>query len=238
MKFIKELLVRKDSVIQNLLSDTTNGIDTSATLHMLFPSRFLTKGMAIMGSKMEVAGATLIMNDKHEFTVITLPNLISFNPSTVESITIDNKDYTMMEFTAPNFIDSIDVIDSADILVDMIDDFLMKSQAPFYMNTSDIFKLLSKGAKTTSTKITKNIIVPELLTSLVMKSDNGAARSTLSRADQDNTNKVSVVGLSTISGLENNTAKLVGSYLSEGIDSILADSTTQEETELEKILKL
>jgi len=238
MKFIKELLVRKDTKIQNLLTTTSKGIDISTTLYALFPARFLKKSMAVIGAKIEVAGAILIMNDKHEYTVISLPNLISFAPSTLESIIVDEKDYMIMEFAVPNFIDSVNVIDSADILVDMIDDFLMKSQAPFYLNTSDVFKLLSKGSKTTSSKITKNIIVSELLTSLVMKSTTGAARSTLSRADQDDSTKVSVVGLSSVSGLGNNVSKLVGSYLSEGLDSILADDTPQEETELEKILKL
>jgi len=238
MKFIKELLVRKDTKIQNLLTTTSKGIDTSATLYALFPARFLEKSMAIIAAKIEIAGAILLMNDKHEYTVMSLPNLISFVPSTLESIIINEKDYMFMEFTVPNFIDSINVIDSADILVDMIDDFLMKSQAPFYLNTSDVFKLLSKGSKTTSSKMTKNIIVSELLTSLVMKSSTGAARSTLSREDQDDINKVRVIGLSSISGLGNNVSKLVGSYLSEGLDSILADDTSQEETELEKILKL
>lgn len=238
MKFIKEMLKRDDNKIQKLLTTTSKGIDTASTLYAIFPNRFIEKGMAIVGSKIEVAGSVLVMNDKHEYTVITMPNLISFAPSTMETITINEKDHMIMEFSAPNFIDSLDVINSADILVDMIDDFLMKTQAPFYLNTSDVLKLLTKGAKTTSSKVTKNIIVSELLTALVMKSDNGAARSTLSRVDQDDINKVSIVGLSNVSGLGNNISKIMGSYFSEGLDSVLANEDPGEETELEKVLKL
>ena len=239
MKIVKELFTRNDKKIQKMLVEKDDTMEITEPLFILFPERFIAKEMAKIANKIEVIGAFMIMNNDHEYTVMSLPNLIQLSPTTIETIQLNDIPYVLMGFK-DIMISSMGILFEANTIVTVINEFIVKSNVPFYFNTTDLFKLLNKSAITTPTNITKNTIVSELLTSLVVKGVDisSTARSQLSREDMDDIEKIRILGLENISGLGNNISKIMGNYFNLGLTSALVDDGANEETELEKILKL
>lgn len=238
MVFDKALLKRDDKYMHNILTDTSDGISISKEVHIVFPERFLSTGLAEITSIVEVAGVVLVMDESHKYTVMSLPNLLSFVPNSIESIKINNKPHTIMGFTPPHFIDSKSVLDTDDIAVQIIDEFIISNHCPFYTTTSDLITTLNKIPITTASRVIFSPIASELLAMLAIKDNNGNnARAVLNKEEMDDIDKISIIGIGNVASFTNNISRITGGYFGDGLTYGIADENP-EETELDNIFRL
>jgi len=237
MKFDKTLLKRDDKAIQKILFDSKGEINISSPLYIIFPERFIVSNLAKITSEIEISGAVLVMNDKHIYTVITLPNLLSFSPSSIESIDVEDKPHMILEFLGHKFINSTKVLDSDSIPVQIIDEFFIQNNCPFYLSSTDLIGLLSKIPLTTTSHVIFDNIVIELLISLVVKTKDGKkARDILSKEEMASISKTSISGISNVASFTNNISRIGGSYFNDGLTYGLDDNDS-ESTELDDIYR-
>lgn len=235
----RDLLKRNDKKIQSLLVDKKDKIETKETLYLLYPKRYEVKRVAKIGITVEIVGAVLLMNKQHEYTVITLPNLIEFEPVSIESVKLNGAEYVVCEFIPPVFINNVDVIDDADVPFTLLDEFLLSGRIPFYLEISDILKIFSKGAKTTGAKFTKTIILVELLLAMIARDKSGKlnARSVYNKKELTSSN-IRWVGLKEVDLFFRNTpSRILGNYFNKALTIAVTDDNP-DESDLDTVLKL
>jgi len=228
-----ELLKRNDEKIKKLLNSKKDGIECLDTLYVLFPKRFEDKGLATIDDVVEVLGVCLVMDKDYNYTVFKLPNLLRFSPIAIESFDVNGKEYIKMEFMPPNFIIAKTVIDSADPVFIMLEDWPVRANFPFYVTKDEVLQIITKSVETTSTKLGK---FPNRFSSLLAVSSRDKSGKMESR-HIPNIKETKWVGLIDASAIyNNNLSRLIGGYLNKGMTvGILEDKT--EKTELEKVLR-
>lgn len=231
--FNKELLKRNDKKIKSMLKKKGETIECSDTLYVIFPKRFEDKDLATIDDVVEVLGVCLVMDDSYNYTVFKLPNLIRFSPISIENIDVDGKPYIKMEFMAPNFIMSTSVIDSADPVFTMLEDWPVRANFPFYVNKDEALQIITKSLETTGTKLG---MFPNRYSSLLAVCSRDESGKIESR-HVENIKVTKWVGLIDASSIyNNNLSRIMGGYFNQGLAVGILEEHP-EKTELEKVLR-
>jgi len=239
MLFTKSLLKRNDKLIKSFLVDAKGRIDCTKKLFMVYPDRYTLKGLAAIDNDVTVIGIVLVMDENYNYGVFSLMNILTVSPETVEAITIDDKPYTILEFTAPNFISDNVVIKDPGHVFALFEEFYTKQNIPFYIEYEDLFKMFTKSAYTTGSSLGLSPVGIGLLTSATGKDASGkkSIRTSFPR-DKITLDNFRWVSLSNADlAYDNNVSRLLGSYLNKGVTAALADNDA-EYTTIEDTLRL
>jgi len=231
--FNKQLLKRNDKKIKSMLTKRNGMIECSNTLFVLFPKRYETKGLANIDDTVEVFGVCLVVDKDYNYTVFKLPNLIRFSPIAIDMEEIDGKEYFKMEFKPPMFIESTQVIDNADPVFVMLEDWAAWANVPFFLTKDEVLQTITKSIDTTSTKFGTVLNRFSSLLAVIDRDETGSIE-TRHMKDIKVRKWVGLVDASSI--YNNNFARIVGGYFNKGLAvGILKDKT--EVTELEKVFR-
>lgn len=212
-------------VIRKKLEVKKNVTIAKDELMVMFPMRFMTRGLA----SIDINGCNTIaiycIIDKNG-NYAKVVNIINHNliPTYTEEYRVNGIDYMGLHFEKDDlFLSTNTLIVSGKIMYDVFDEFYTKGKIPWYLDYKDIGLLFNKGNKYNGTDIGNDPLMYEILASVITR--NSGDKGKMYRLDP--------VGKPVYVGLNNRTysfvntgSKLIGGYFKEGITNAVVDPET------------
>ena len=237
--FDRLLLKRNDALIAKYLKEVKGAINCDRKLFMVYPERYYKKQLASIDNDVTVLGIVLVMDENHNYAVFKLMNKLTVLPTAIDSVVVDDKPYSILEFEAPNFIASTSVIEDPEYVFVTFEEFFNKPNIPFFVTYSDLFEIFTRSAYTSGSSLGLSPVGIGLMTAAVGKDKTGkkSIRSVMAKKDikLDNFRWVALSNVDL--AYDNNVSRLLGSYLNKGVTAALADEDP-ERTSIEDTLRL
>lgn len=214
-------------------TDTITIVDQD--LYVMFPSRYIKRELAFINTDyVRVLGIYVIIDKEDNYCIVRSPIFQEMKPTSVDSATVFNTDYCVLEFMKDDvFLLNNDLLVSDNFIYDVFDEFFIKGNIPWFLSYNDISKLFEDGKKYCNTTIGDDPIIFEILSSVI-------SRCKLDKTiyfRQDTKSGIDYVGLNDIRyGFNNTGARLIGGYFKDGIVSAIVDPEKQT-TKTSEILR-
>lgn len=234
-------LKRNPDVIKSHLVKMGSGIVTKANIQVIFPARFLQRGLADISTTTLVTGILAIVDEDDNYAVMNIPIGIPLTPYKMENVEINGIEYIILNFEKESvFCENTQLVIDATTLYPILDEFLLSGKVPWYMGYEDLSKIFSKSKKYADTNIGANILGFSLLTAIVARNPkNKKQYLRLSAKTYEAINKITpaYVGLKNIYYAINSVlSKAAGAYAQNGITSSMVDPQDKT-TQIEEIIR-
>jgi len=235
-------LKRDPEYFKPILKQTGETVITKKDLVVLFPQKFVDKGLSELGTTCYVMGIMALVDlEAKRYTVIKVPGRIQMQPAEIDTAVINDTEYVLLEFMEDtDIISNNNIVKEAGYMFDIFDLLLIKSKIPWYLNYKDVVEVFDKINKYTGSKAADNRAVIELLTSIVArikKNKKIQYRNYVNEIGKENEKELEWVGLENIFYSFNSTvSKIAGSYMELGLVSAIINPE-KEISDLEHVLR-
>lgn len=207
------------------ITDRKDSFAAKDNLYVIYPERFHKIGIASIDTDVKVLGIFIIMDADYNYTLVKQIHYIHMEPYSIETISIDDKPYNVLEFKKGNVIvTNTNLVKDADFVFILLDDFMVKNgNVPFYLNYGDISSIFLKAAETGVSSLGKNPIGIWAIESVIGRDkQSGRYIRTVYPKDKIDYSKIKFVGLSNVSEAYDNTFSLIsGNYFDRGVTKAL-----------------
>ncbi len=231
--FNRFLLKHNPSEIKKKIAEKGESFFATETLFLIFPKRFLDKNLAYIENKVKLIGIFIIIDENNNYSLTNIPNFLTMEPNSISSITIDDKEYIKLEFKKDSIIlSNVNLVMNDDFVFNIFDDFFISGNIPFYLNYEDLLSFFLSVRKYANSSIADNPKGIEILISIITRSKSDRSkylRQVLKSKDELKKDIQTYISLSNLTeGYNNSISRLTGSYLKEGMVSVLVDPETKE----------
>lgn len=234
-------LVRKPEMVHAILKelpDKTVIAKENCKIH--FPVRFVEKSLAAIANKVTTIGYVAIIVDDKYYGVCNIPATIRLEPSFIDKVKIGDETYYELDFEKGSVVFSSTELVKVDILTYYIyNELIAGGQIPWYMDYSDLIRIFDDSSKFAGVTIGSNLAIMDMVSANIARDPNDLTkfyRHFITNHNQEKTNPPEILALRNISyGASNTTAKLLGSYFSDGMTSALIHPSTRVEGIEEKL---
>lgn len=228
----------KDKVVSKLVK-TKSDIITKADCAIVFPSRYLKRGLAVIESDVKVFGVYALVMEDGSYSVSNIPTFVRTRPWNISEEIYDDVEYTILHFEANStLITNTQVVKSDGFAYDYFDEFIIKAKIPFFMTYEDMVRTSLMMRKYAGSGIGDNSATVELIVSLIAREPNDFKlefRRALNKGAK--VSHPAWVPLESVYYTFDNTLnRVLGSYSDQGITASLVDKT-EEAGRIEKILR-
>lgn len=228
--FSKVGLKRKPDMVTKGLSVSRvgNTLVAKEDLRILFPSRYVTKGMVTLGSSVYALMQFAILNDKNEYTVSNAPARMELLPSITSEITIDDTPYQELLFNAGDVVTpNLTVVQDDSLIYLIFDEILIQGKIPWYFELNDLISIYALAPKYAGTSIGKDPLAIEILAMITSRDpeDNSKMFRVNAKLGKDmHKKRPYFIGLQNINYAYTSTiAKIGGSYFKPAVTSALVN---------------
>ena len=207
-------------------------------MYVYFPARFEQAKLLFVEDNYRVVGYLGLVCGEH-YGVVSLPNILTINPTSVSTVKIDEEDYYELFIDAGSALfESVRLFKDSTLIYPIYNELLSKPNKPVYFNYTDSLLCLSKsgpmaGLSLGSTNIGVEIVIAT--TSRVASSPRVMYRHAVGGR---NLGAPLFLGLRNIQfGVSNVPTAVMGSYSDTGIDSILVNPAKKLE-KYEELLRM
>lgn len=235
--------IRKPEVIHASLKELPNkSIIALTNCKIQFPVRYEEVSLAVVENVVMTVGYFAIIVEDKYYGICNIPANIKLEPSFVSKIKIGDNSYYELEFEKGSTVFSTSEIVKNDVLTYYIyNEFIAGGNVPWYMDYSDLIKMFDDSSKYAGVRIGANLAIMDMVISNICRDKKDLTkfyRHIYKDLNQEKTNPPEILSLRNISyGASNTTAKLLGSYFSDGLTSALIHPSTRLEGIEEKILR-
>lgn len=235
-------LKRNPAAILKTLEVGGDATIATEPIQIMFPKRYVNKGMAVIGSTTIVLAVIAILDYKGNYSVVNNMAMVEFSPNSIEEKIIDGRDYYVMNFDKDDVVVvKNEVLKNSSYIYDFFDEFNINANIPWYLNKEeDIGNLLVTARQYTGSKIAKNPVGGEILAATICrdpKNKNIAYRHAVNKDPKLLDTSPSYIGLFNIYNTFKSTVnKLSGSYFKEGIVSAIVNPE-EEDSAIERALR-
>lgn len=220
-------LKRNPDVISKHLDITEDITTTKEDIYIVFPSRYLDRKLAIIGTDISVVSIFAILDRNDNYGVINAPIFVNLTPYSISDVTIDNAVYKYLYFQK----DSVVMPNNKSVvrdnfLYDIFDDFYVKGKIPWYLNYNDISNVLLSTKKFANNNIGNDPLGFEILSSIIARDSRDKTIYIRHILDKTNKDKIqpSYVGLNNrFYSFDNTGARILGSYFGDGLITSIVD---------------
>jgi hypothetical protein len=205
------------SAIKNKIKTSKEGVVATEDLTILFPKRFLDKDMASIDATVHYPGIAIIVDSDNNYSKMNIPNKLETEASVIEDVTIDGTTYLSITVTKDTFLfTTLSVVQDTDLLFQLLDEFIMKGNIPFYMEYEDVLNIFLNSREYLDNGIADNHIGFSILVSITARdADNNYYRTS-------DKGVLKYVGLSNPTlGSKHTFTKLTRSHLKKGMVSAI-----------------
>jgi len=225
-------LVRDPAYIHSALVENGDLLLAKKDLVIHIPKHWTEGALGSMESKVNaLANYGIIVDGKYACSIACC--IMTFTPETVNTITVDELPYLEMVFSAGTPILTIPVIKTAPLLYEINNEFDNKGKKPWYMNESDLARLFDTAEYHAGAGIGADRAITEMMVASRMRMPEDRAKYykeayTTEKQYAENLPEI-IAGRSVGYGATNTSARLLGSYMSEGMTSALVNPTEKLE---------
>lgn len=227
-------LVKNADYVKSALSIKGDLLYTTKACKIYIPKHYTKQKLASIKSDTLIIGVFGIVVEDRYFAVNLAPTMLRITPSTMIIVKIDDVEYYEFGFE-PNTVitPNINVVINAPLLYNIWNEFISNGRIPWYFNYEDLGKLFTRANLYAGGKLGANDVVMELVIAVISrdpKNPKQQFRYALESEKDLETLEPLVVKTTDVSlGATNTTAKIIGGYWDDGINSALIEPTTKKE---------
>lgn len=233
--------VRNPDVIKSYFKITKGVTVTNKNIRIIFPERYINRGLAIIGTTIKLVSIYAIVDDEGNYAISRAPIYQEVTPFNISDIMIGDHVYKELYFRAGDIVINNNTLVKMDnFMYDLFDEFYIKGNIPWYLDYNDVSDLLLETKKYADSNIGKNPLTMEILASLVArdKTNKKTYYRMILKSKKDIKNNPPVyIGLNNIYYSFNNTgARIVGGYFGHGVTTAIVDQE-QKTSSVSNILR-
>jgi len=235
-------LTRDAEAVKAACKEGTNGsIVALKPSKLIFPERFLEKNLATIGLRSYVVGCFAhVVEDRH-YAVFLATAMVEVKPSAIATIKIDGDSYVEMGFEpGDTLLVAQEAIEDKLLTYQIYNELISKGHMPWYMHYDDRIKLLFTANALAGVNLLSNHAMLELNAAAISRDPKDINRfyrhavESYAQADRDTPISISLMNVSY--GTTNAASRLMGAYWEQGLNSELANPSTQVEN-VERLLR-
>lgn len=226
------------SAIKKIPSGSNSCEIAKKDMYVYFPSRFENARLAFVHDNYEVVGYLGVVCDG-KYGVISIPCLLTMNPVSVQTVKIEDEDYTEFYFEAGStLIETTRIAKDSTLIYPIYNELIAKPNIPVYFSYKDALMCLRKAGKYGGLSLEKTNIALEIIVAVITR-DFADQNVLFRKAIFDNPQAVPVFnGLRDIrGGVTNLPTAIMGSYSDVGVDSLLVNPPKKLE-KYEELLRI
>lgn len=205
------------------------------------PERFREKGLASIGADIYTVGIYALVVDDTYYAVDLTIAMMRITPTTISTVKFDQDSYLEFSFDVGSVVFPTNQLVKSDILVYYIfDEMFSKGRTPWYLNYEDRGLLFASADRHAGVSLTGNHTILEMIAAATARDPNNRTRNyrhVIQQQEDIFVKPPAIVPLRSITfGPTNTTAKLMGSYWDDGLNSALVSPSEQTER-IETILR-
>lgn len=234
-------LVRKPEMVHAILEELPDKtIITKADCKVMFPVRYEEHDLAEIGNKVTTIGYFAIIVDEKYYAICNIPTTVKLEPIFINKVKIDGESYYELDFDKGSVVISTTELVKVNVLTYYIyNELIAGGKIPWYMNYSDIIKIFDESPKYAGVTIGSNLAIMDMVIANIARDPKDLTRyyrHVYTDIKQEINNPPEILALRNVSyGATNTTAKLLGSYFSDGLTSALVYPSEREEFVEEKL---
>ena len=233
-----QLVRNKKAIIDALYVDNTNAMLVKQDLKVIIPVRYEETKLATIESTVYTL-AIFAIQVGNEYAVNNVPARIKLFPSDISKVKYEHHEYYILRFDKGSiFTDNINLIKTNTLGYNVYNYFINLGKIPWFMSAVDALSLFDNMLEYTGVNYGASASVQEMLCSMIMRSKDNLQdywRQSIQTVDDVFNNRPDYVELRNVAyGARSTTAKLMGSYFDEGLNSafINPSETTERVEEL------
>ena len=232
-------LKHRPEVIKTLFVNKGDTVVAGDDFEVVFPERYINKGLAIPGSVIEVVCIFAVVNDKGEYGTVLAPVMTKIVPSNVRSILIDGVATKALTINKGDvFIPNRTSVQSAIFMYDLMDEFFMQGKVPWFLSYDNLANMFLEASKYAGSGVGNDPLAMELITSLITRSptDKLVSYRSVIKSPTDKL-KPAYVGMTNVYySYDNTLSKIMGGYMRAGITTAIVNKE-KKTTKVSAILR-
>lgn len=233
---------RDPSKVHAALTESADGsVVTSRPISIYIPERFTEKQLADIGAETYITGIFAMVVDDTYYAVSTVNATMRIIPTTISTVKFDEDTYLEFSFAPGSVVIADTQLIKADSLVYKIfDEIIAKGKTPWYLAYEDLGTLFETADTHAGVRLAPSHAILEMFVAATARDPNDRSkyyRHTVQDRKQLETSPPEMIPLRSVSdGATNTTAKLMGSYFNDGLDSALTNPSSKKEN-IEQLLR-
>lgn len=206
---------------------------TQKGCQILIPARYREAGLVKIGAETYVLGMLAYVVGSR-YSVMRIPAMFRTEPSQINNVVFDADPYLELVYEAGDtVIANKDIVQDDALLYEIYDEFFAKGHVPWFFNYYDVGRLFAESPYYTGVRLGANHAVLEMLAATICRAPDKPTqfyRQFVERKEDVEKNPPFIIKLSSVSyGATNTTAKLIGAYWEEGLNSALVNPSDKVE---------
>ena len=205
------------------------------------PERYIEQGLATMGSETYILGIFAFADASGAYGVSSVCASMRITPSIINNVVIHDEPCLEFIFNpGDTVIADTQLVVQDTMLYRVYLEFIAKGNVPWFMNYSDVCSIFSAAEHHNGVKLGANDAILEMIISTMCRAPNDRAiyyRHYIKRQDQLVKEQPQYIAFRSVTyGATNTTAKLIGAYFNDGLDSALVYPSKRKE-KIEELLR-
>ena len=233
-------LNRDPNKIKKIISrDEEGSAVVTRPCQLIIPSHWLTTNLVVTGQQTYVTSIYMLMDDRDNYAVSIANCMVRIQPSSMSTVQIGKKEYTAFEFDAGETIfPSKEVVRNNKLIYYIFDEFIAKGRVPAYMNYTDLGRLFDSSVYYAGIELASTPTIVHAMVSTIARDPDNPQTYFRHVSDGDDLDRVKFIEMkNSIHAATNTSARMVGSYFSQNLDSALINPQEREH-EIESLLRM
>lgn len=220
--------VRDGNYITSITKTIPNGgsgcVVTTKDTHVYFPARFEKARLAFIQNNYDVVGYLAVVSGG-KYGVISLPCLLTMNPSSVQTVKIDEVEYLELHFEAGvTLFETTRLSKDSTLVYPIYNELISKPNLPVYFSYKDALMCLRKTGKFANLSLEKTNVATEVIIATTTRDSTNPQLLFRQALAKGGAAKPVFYGLRNIQhGVTNVPTAIMGSYSDMGVDSLLVN---------------
>lgn len=233
--------IRSKAASQNLVEDSSGRIVCKKPCRIIFPSRFIEAKIANIGVNTYSYGLFAVVLENGEYDVFNTMSFIELTPYRYGKITFDEDDYEELFFEAGSQVfRTSHLVMRATLAWNAVNEFLFNAKVPWYVSPDDLARIYRNSRKYGDSSVGDVPVTMEMLVAIITRSstDHSVQIRHVAESLKDyEVEKIDFIPLKSVfEAVPTAVDKLTGSYLSDGIVSLL-NKKAKKTSAIEEILR-
>lgn len=207
---------------------------------LYIPESYQNQKLVLLDSVPKILGICAIVVDDMYYGVSRAITKLSIAPDVINTVKINDEHYLEFVFyPESSVITNINTVQDNSLLYLVYNEFIAKGHIPWYINYYDLGHLFEFSKDTVGVALGANNAIHEMIAATVCKDPkdlNRHYRHVIHTMKDLEDNPFTLVKLMSVGGATNTTAKLIGSYWGESVNSALINPSKTVEP-IERLLR-
>lgn len=225
----------------NLVVMDDKSVVAKKPCRIVVPARFQERDLVSLGSDTYILGIFAMILEDNTYAISMTDAMMQIDPTTTETIIMNGDQYLQFSFEKGSrvFV-TIDLVKNTLMLYNIFNEFISKGNVPWYIEYEDLPHIFDTAEYHAGAKVGGNHAIYEYICAMVGRVDNNRQlhyrHYAKTHQDEITHPPVFVPFRSVIYNAPDTTAKLLGSYASDGLTSALVHPSEKTQS-IESLLR-